>query len=164
MAGELLCPLLPRRGGGGCEGVRGRGRGGHTLGCLAASCRAEFQRSQLVLVPGRRLGKRENVCARAPPGSQARWRGTWVGAGGEGGGDPEWRWAWSLIPVVGVTLCGVGCGIGWGDAWGEDEVEVCTPVGEGVEEGRLEERETAGNPSLFSVLELKVLRNNVLCS
>lgn len=75
VAGELLCPLFPRQGGGGCEGIRGRGRGGHTHGCLAPAGWAEFQRSQLVLVPGRRLGKRENVCARAPPGSQARWRG-----------------------------------------------------------------------------------------
>lgn len=44
-------------------------------------------------------------------------------------------------------------------------MEVCTPgvCGE-AGEGGLEEGEAAGNWSLFIVLGLKVLRNNVICS
>lgn len=74
VAGELLCPLVLRRRGGGCERLRGRGRSGHTHGCLAPTGRPEFQRSRLLSVRGGRLGKRENVCVRAPrvAGSQAR--------------------------------------------------------------------------------------------
>lgn len=50
VAGELLCPLLPQRGGGGCERIGGRRWSRHTQGCLAPAGRAEFQRSRLVLV------------------------------------------------------------------------------------------------------------------
>ena len=66
-------------------------------------------------------------------------------------------------PGGGETWC--GCGIGWGDAWGQGQVEVCAPgvCGE-AGEGGLEEGEAAGNWSLFIVLGLEVLRNNVICS
>ena len=104
----MLCPLFSRLGGGGCERLGGRGRSGHTLGCLPPSPgRAEFPRSWLVSVRGGRLGKRENVYVCARPGSRARWR---IGAGRRQGrrrrprmevGVEEsdvWR---SLIPVAG---------------------------------------------------------------
>lgn len=82
VAGELLCPLFSRLGGGGCERLGGRGRSGHTLGYLSPSAgRAEFPRSWLVAVRGRRLGKRENVCV------CARARDSLASRGGEAPGE-----------------------------------------------------------------------------
>lgn len=78
----MLCPLFSRLGGGGCERLGGRGRSGHTLGYLSPSAgRAEFPRSWLVAVRGRRLGKRENVCV------CARARDSLASRGGEAPGE-----------------------------------------------------------------------------
>lgn len=57
------------------------------------------------------------------------------------------------------------CGVGWvGAMHGERTRWKSAHLGEGGEEEGLEERETAGNPSLFFILGLKVLRNHVICS
>lgn len=54
------------------------------------------------------------------------------------------------------------CGIGWSDARREDAVEASTPGGCGWP--AREEGETAGSWSLFFILGVEVLRNNVICS
>ena len=130
----------------------------HSWVPIPSAGRAEFPRSWLVSVRGRRLGKRENVCVCA----RARGRGLAgeSGRGGArgGGGDPEWRWVWrGLIPAAGKrgVVVGLERWLGrrpggslhtWG-VWG------------GLEEG-----EAAGNWSLFIVLGLEVLRKNVILS
>lgn len=96
------------------------------------------------------------MCARAlgVAGSQARR--------GRGRGQRRPRVEVGVESDPGGGGNAVWCGIGWSVAWGEDEVEVRTPgvVVEGVRRGR----ETSGNPSLFFILGLEVLKNNVICS
>lgn len=139
MAGELLCPLLPRPGGGGCAGTGGGARSGHTPGSLAPCGPGRGPAEPARLGAGRRLGKRENVRARAGvAGRRGGRRGgaATPSAGGCGGAGAPRRGkrgvGWDRL-----GRCAVGRPGGHGRTWGLGEgappdASVCSPLGPGV--------------------------------